>query len=74
MSASIEVKEVERLNLKKGDILVIRVPHVLSSAEIEYIDGAAKSIVDRAKLDFEVPIMVLGEGMKLQILTVSMND
>jgi hypothetical protein len=53
---TIEAATIAKLDLEDGDILVLRMPHVISSHDVEYIKRDQNEII------------VLGEGASLEIV------
>jgi hypothetical protein len=61
-----DVTEVERLTLQSGDRLIVHVEQLVSA---EHADHVEQIVRNRLQLPADVPVLVLGPGMSLAVVT-----
>lgn len=57
---------IKSLDVKDGDILVLRHPHIMSEGTRETLRNEIKNILD--EFGFKISVIVLEEGLSLDIL------
>lgn len=61
----IEISDVQRLALKPGDRIIVRMPARIDRAGAELVERQVRA---RLGLPDEVPVLVLPEGMSLEVV------
>jgi hypothetical protein len=61
----IEISDVQRLVLKPGDRIIVRMPGRIDRAGAEDVERQVRA---RLELPGEVPVLVLPEGMSLEVV------
>ncbi len=59
-----EITEVQRLALKPGDSLIVRVPVQLDMATADYVTHKVRAVL---RLPDDFPVLVLPDGMSLEV-------
>lgn len=62
------VKEINRLSLKKGDILIFKIPRKVSPAIIERMQVYVKAVMKEAGLS-GVPFLALSDEVDIKIVS-----
>lgn len=60
----IEITDVQRLALKPGDRIIVRVPQRLDDSQAAYVAERVRAIL---RLPDDVPLVVLPGGMTLEV-------
>ena len=70
-----EIDEIKKAVIRKGDILVLRLPRMISDAANVKMTEYLEKVLDKVGLKDDVGIIILQEGFEIyNILTQKIND
>ena len=73
--SAIEIDGIQKLEFRKGDILVLRYPNALSTEAKINIEKSCQSVLGKVGLKDDVGIIVLEQGLSIEaVLTQNRDD
>ena len=63
-----KIEEIGRVNFKKGDSLIVKCKYPLSKHMEQVFKHEFEEFIKELDLSFDVPVLIIDEGIKLEIL------